>query len=140
MRDYNYQYFNEEMIENGAFKDFVDTLVSHGLKEDATYYNDIHIRQEEGALIVEWVQVYFDFEGETGRFEFVNDDQQVITEVILPDNSIEYAYSNTNVEAEKKQIFDEWLKEHPTWKQNWMGRWYDAAEELDIKATHIEDE
>ena len=50
-------------------------------------------------------------------------------EKIFPDNHYEYCFS----EEEYKERLEDWLKEHPTYKQNQYGHWYDEREYDELK-------
>ena len=43
-----------------------------------------------------------------GRFEFINGDELVMKEVIMPDGSYDYARSD----EEAKELIDNWYKKH----------------------------
>ena len=110
-----------------AFKcrEQADNLIKYLLdyntsNEDEFHYNDIHIYQEEDLIIVEWVQVPYEHDY-GGSFEFVDEGQVVMIEFTFPDGTCGYEFS----EGEKEKRIEYWLKEHPTWKQDNFGRWYD---------------
>lgn len=88
------------------------------------YYNDIHIREEERYLILDWTQVYFDTERESGSFQFVDYDQYVMKEIYFPDGHYEYVTSPEE-EEEKRS---EWQKENPEWTKNKYGTWVNEEE------------
>lgn len=88
---------------------FINHLLEENLDKDSVYYNDIHIRQEESLIIVEWAQVYYEFETELGKFDFVDGNQVVMTEYFFPDNHTELCYD----EDDYKQRLEEFLEENP---------------------------
>ena len=97
---------------------FLATLLNHN-RDCLDNYNDIHIYQEEDLIIIEWCQKHYNNEFFEDRgFKFVDCDQEVMTELILPDNSSEF------VEPGKEDIaLQEWLEENPGWYKDDNGRW-----------------
>ena len=84
--NYNSQYFNREDRMEGKDVAFIKFLLELNQKD---FFNDLHIYEEEGALIVEWVQK--PYSGEYGgSFRFVDEDQAVMKEIIYPDDSSEW--------------------------------------------------
>lgn len=84
--NYNSQYFNVEDRKQGKDLAFIKCLLE--LNQDELM-NDLHIHEEEGALIVEWIQK--PYSGEYGgAFLFVDEDQAVMEEITYPDNSSEW--------------------------------------------------
>ena len=114
---YNQMVFNCNTERKLANK-FIATLLDHNTV-CINNYNDINIYQEEDLIVVNWIQRYYDDEfGICGKFKFVDTDQEVMTELILPDNSSEF------VEPGKEDIaLQEWLEENPGWYKDDNGRW-----------------
>ena len=107
--------------------DFIKTLLDLSIT-DEEFCNDIHVYNEDEAILVEWVQR--PYSGEYGgSIQYIKEDQQVMYEREFPDNHCEFFFS----EDEYKEALDEWLKEHPTYKQNQWGRWYDERDYADLK-------
>lgn len=105
--------------------DFIDALIR--LKGDKSV-NDIHIRPDRGgaACIVEWVQEDVGEEEDQfqGGWRFVEEDQDVMTCLRLPDGTCKHVFPE-NATAELK----EWLGAHPTWRRNeTTGHWEDAVD------------
>ena len=125
-KKYNSMTFSTENMEEGIHKELIDYLVNYHLNED-DHFNDIHITTDGECLVVEWVQVPYD-RTYGGSFQYCDEDSYVVTEVIFPDNSSEL------VEPERKEeVFNEWLTEHPTWKKNQWGFWFNEEELNDLK-------
>lgn len=121
-REYNSQAFTPEQVENGELKDLIDYLLNFNKKSEKSFM-DIHITSDSYCIIVEWSEVHYDFQHECGRFQFVDGDEEVYKEVILPDNSSMFV-----PRGEAENVLSEWLAEHPTWKKDFWGRWYDESE------------
>ena len=116
--------FTPEEVKKGYLQDLLSYLTDYNKKSD-DYYYDIHITSDGYCSIVEFIHVPYDNSlGGYGRFEYVDEDQIVVKEVILPDNSIVVAYN----EEHEKELLDEFLKENPWYKKNECGRWYDERE------------
>lgn len=128
-RVYNEMIFDvqETNGKENAFK-FIQNLIEMNANPDSRLYNDIHINQEENSIIVEWVQVPYSGEW-GGTFQFVDEDQKIVTEKILPDNSIVYVEN----ENEYKEYLLEFLKNNPQWKMNVLGKWYEVDNDESTK-------
>ena len=113
--------------ESALFTNFLNALLEYN-RTSRYDYNDIHISQEESLIVLEWVQIPFDGEW-GGKFEFVDDDQQVVTEVTFPDGSYDYAFN----QEEKNTMLDKWFKEHPQWKRSPYRGWYENTEEVEAE-------
>ena len=85
--------------------------------------------KEDEAVVVEWCYKWYDKSMGNDRFEFLGDDDTIMTEVYLPDNSSVYVKN----EDEAKEILDDFLKEHPYYKKNEWGRWYNENEHKEWK-------
>ena len=120
---YNQEYFTREQVEQGLHLNFIKTLLDLD-NYDRDGIHDIHMYKEEEAVIVEWCFKWYDKSIGNDRFEFLGEDDVVMTEVYLPDNSSVYVRN----EDEEKEVLEDWLKEHPTWKKNSWGRWVDEEE------------
>ena len=121
---YNSEYFTKEQVEQGLHIKFIEFLLELD-GYDRGGVHDIHMYKEDGAVIVEWCIKYYNKSISNDRFEFCGDDDVIMTEVYLPDNSSVYVRN----EDEEKEVLEDWLKEHPTWKKNEWGRWYDENEQ-----------
>lgn len=122
MEKTNHMYFDDK---RQALK-FIKELINISL-EDILHFCDIHVYTEEQAVIVDFVQVPYSGEW-GGRFTYVDsdNDEEVVLRKSLPDGSYDYYYT----EEEFKEVLANWLKEHPKWKQNQYGRWYEEDEQF----------
>ena len=115
MKKCNSMYF----LDLDKATEFVKMLNTFSIQDDL-FYNDIHIYEEESAIIVEWEQIPHD-KSYGGEFKFVDEDEVVALEKPFPDGHYELFFS----EEQYKEYFDGWLKEHPEWKQDKSGNWYE---------------
>lgn len=120
----NYQAFTPEEVKKGCFKKLLDTLIE--LQKDMDI--DIHITSDGYCIIMEWISKC---DEDTACFKFVDSDQQLVTEVLMPDNSYEYLFEYENRTAD--DLINEFVKKHPEYKQNQYGMWYDASYEEKLK-------
>jgi len=105
MKEYNRIYFNKNDVAAGLHLKFVNFLLSN--LETSDYRVDVHIFTEDcDAIVVEFARQLWDCIDDMGKFEFVNGDEAVVKEVILPDNTFTYADS----EEEAKSLIDDWYK------------------------------
>lgn len=110
-------------------------LIEYLLKGDNTHYNEIRIKPEDtGVYVVEWTQV--PWSGDYGgHFEYVDEDQVIMEEYLLPDNT----YVLLSDDEEFKEYLDNWLKENPGWIKTPYGTWTNTIEnEKFIKAFESE--
>lgn len=122
----NSMFFDASSVEKGSHLELVKYLIGLSYEEDSPLYCDIRIVPEDmGAVTVQWAQVPWGHEY-GGEFRYIDSDagQVVMFEQELPDGSITPVYS----EAEGEELLQEWLKEHPQWKRNSFGRWFDETE------------
>lgn len=118
----NSQSFTPKEVEKGLHLKLINTLLEIN-KDKENFYNQIMIDTDGYCLIVNWTERSFNGEFNS-RFEFLNDDEVVMKEVHFPDNHYEYL-----LPEEVDEVFNDWLKEHPTYKQNQYGFWYDEREQ-----------
>lgn len=119
----NTKAFIPEEVEQGLHLDLIKHLLDYNSKSKEYYY-DIHITTDGYCTIVEWVDR--DHEGNFNEgFKHVGEDQRVMTECKLPDNSIIMCYDEEDV----NETLEEWLNEHPKWKKDFYGIWYEEDEE-----------
>lgn len=121
-RDFNYEAFTPEDVENGLDQDLLNYLLEYNRKSDKAYY-DIHITSDSYCVVIEWNRVNFDSEWGTERFEFVDEEHEILKIVRFPDNHIEYLH-----DEEAEEALNDWLKEHPGWTKNEYGAWYNEEE------------
>ena len=125
----NSMYFSKEDIKNNLHTEFLNVLFKLSLNSDSGVIH-IHTYTELDGLIVEWCQHNEEFDDRsTNIFRYINYDEVVMLEKIFPDNHYEYCFS----EEEYKERLEDWLKEHPTYKQNQYGHWYDEREYDELK-------
>lgn len=123
-REYNYQAFTPEEVEQGLHLDLLNYLLEHNKKNKNQYY-DIHITSDGYCTIIEWTDVIYNQEyGPEGKFEFVPSDGYVMIEKIFPDNHYEMFSS----EEEFEERLQEWLKENPGWVKTSYGTWTNEIE------------
>ena len=89
------------------------TVLHENSAADNEFYNDIHTYMEEDIYIVEWIQVPYSQEW-GGRFEYVDDNQSIYTEYILPDNST----VSFKDEKEFEEYFTQWLEDNPQYQRD----------------------
>lgn len=116
---YNSMAFTPEEVKKGKPTELVNFLLSCG--DDASF-EEIHITTDGYCTIVEWMSNYYD--EHIQYFPFVDEDHDIVKIVEYPDNSTSYARDD----EEAKEMLDEWLKDHPTYKQNEFGGWYDERD------------
>lgn len=121
-RNYNTQAFTPEEVEQGLLQDLINYLLEYNKKCESGYY-DIHITSDSYCTIVEWVDINYEFQYEEGKWDFVDADEEVYKGIYLPDNTTQYV-----PRSEADKVLPDWLKEHPNWKQDSWGRWYDVDE------------
>ena len=111
--------FAPEEKEN--MKKLLKFLVEDYDSED--YYNEVHITSDGYCTIVEWELVTYD--GSLGgKFEYVDEDHEVLKQLIFPDNHYEYV-----LDCDEEKVLEEWLKEHPEYVKNEYGRWVNKEEQ-----------
>lgn len=101
-------------------------LIDYNMDSENVYFNDIHIKQEEDLIILEWERTSYS-EGDGGKWVFVEEDEAVMKEVYFPDNHCEYLFPE-----EVNERFDEWLKEQAKageiWEKTPYGTWRNKTE------------
>lgn len=115
--EYNRMEFDmRDEKERESFKRLLDVLIDYGVKSDWGS-NDIHLLLDpEGVMILEWEQV--PHSGDYGgRFAHVDEDEVILKEYRLPDNSIELIRDA----AEKREIQENWITHNPDWYVNAYG-------------------
>ena len=112
MKDVNSQYFDEEQVKAGELSEFLSLLMKQCYGK-GNNYNDIHIRPEDcGAFSVEWASSPWDH-SYGGRFEYVGEDQTVMTEYAFPDDHYEMCFD----EEDFNQRLTEFLNDHPEYNK-----------------------
>lgn len=128
-REYNYQAFIPEEVEQGLLNDLLNYLLEHNKKNDNQYY-DIHITTDGYCSIVEWTDVSYNQEyGPEGKFEFVPADSYVMIEKTFPDNHTELCYD----EEDYQERLNDFLKENPGWVKTHYETWTNEIENEKFK-------
>lgn len=110
-RKYNYVAFTPEDVKEGLMNDLIKYLLSHNEKSTRSYF-DIHITSDGYCSIVEWVSVPYEDEHYNGEFVFKDEDEVVMKELRLPDNSTQYIFPD-----EEDETLEEWLEKNPGWSK-----------------------
>ena len=115
----NSMYFSEEDVKAGLMTKLIDYLCQYSYASgprDFSHYNDIHIKPGDcGSFIVEWEQVPWSHEY-GGNFQFVDEDEVVCKELVLPDKTVVYTPS-----PEEELAY--WLDMNPGWTKDDYGNW-----------------
>lgn len=120
MRKYNEEAFTPDEVEKGLHIELLNTLLSINSKRAGEAYYDIHITSDGYCTIIQWDTVFDGVYGED-YFQYVDENQVIMTEVTYPDNSYEYVFPE-----EADHALEKWLKEHPEWHRNDLGMWTDS--------------
>ena len=123
MEKYNSQAFTPEQVDNGELQDLLNYLLLFNKKSKKSYM-DIHITSDGYCMIVEWVEVNWEFKEECGKFDFVDSSEIIMQERYFPDNHCELCYN----EEDYQQRLKEWLKENPGWTKTTWGTWTNEIE------------
>ena len=100
---YNEEAFTPEEVAKGEHIKLINCL--NDMDKDSRDWHEILITSDGYCTIVRWVKRSDCYQH---RFEYVDDDQIVMTEVIMPDNSVEYAFD----EDDAKYLREEWEKKN----------------------------
>ncbi len=99
---------------------FIKTLLSI---KDSEQICDINVYPEDVFFVVLWKQV--PSEGSyDGRFKFVNENQTIMTEYPLPDNTHIYFEK----EEDYKEYLEDWLKKNPYYEKDEYGHWFNTRD------------
>lgn len=134
-REYNYQAFTPEEVEQGLFQDLLDYLVDHNLKNEHQFY-DIHITSDGYCTIVEWKDIGYEYQHEEGCFKYVPSNGYVMLEYHFPDNHYEMFES----EEEYQEALKLWLEENPGWVKTPYGTWTNLEENRYHHLTNLDKE
>ena len=119
----NSQSFTPKEVEKGLHLKLINTLLEIN-QEKENFYNQIMIDTDGYCLIVNWVERSYNGDFNT-RFELLEDDDVVMKEVHFPDNHYDYLFPE-----EVEQALNDWHNEHPNYKQNQYGIWYNEDEQI----------
>lgn len=129
----NSQTFSEAEVSSGAMSNFIKILCDLCYSEKpgapSAIYNDIRIHPSDcGSFVVEWVQLPWDGKW-GGQFGYVDEDELIMRECILPDNTIIYCVD----EEDYKERLDEWLKENPSYYRTPYGTWGNRDDDAELQ-------
>ena len=127
MERYNEIVLKPEEVNNGLLTKWINFLTETS-KELANSYYDIHITSDGYCTMIQFNDVSFDPTQESGKFEFVDYDEQVMKEVEMPDGTCQYIFR----EEDSEEVIKEFLKEHPNYYKNQFGRWVNKDEEIEF--------
>lgn len=123
---YNSQAFTPEEVKKGLHLDLIKYLIDYNMKSK-DFFNEIHITNDGFCTIVNWL--HDSYTEKVEEFRYISYDEEVMIRVELPDKSYQYVFTK----EEAKETLDDWLKEHPSWKQNEYGNWYNTEEVSYVK-------
>lgn len=119
--------FTPEEVKKGLHLDLINYLLSYNAKTEDGTFNDIHITTDGYCLVIEWEDVNREYSD--AKFSFVDDGYVVMKEVILPDNSIEYALD----EEHEEEIWKAFHENNPGWVKTSYGTWTNEIENEQFK-------
>lgn len=105
---YNSQSFTPEEVKKGLHLILLKALLELNTQLENSY-NDIHIWTDGYCTIIEWCEVHSDGAFGDGQFEYVGENQAVLTRFEFPDHHEEYLYNK----AEYEDRLKEWREENP---------------------------
>ena len=125
---FNEKAFTPEEVKAGMLTEFIDFLLKQDMKaaelRDADHkYTNINIINDGYCTIVQYCEVYFNLDDPC--FEFVDEGEYVATVLELPDESTVLCWNKEDAQ----ETLDEFLKDHPYYKKNQYGRWYNVNEQ-----------
>ena len=106
MAQFNSKAFTPEEVSEGLHLDLIKYLLDYNSASD-DYYEDIHITSDGYCTIVEWCDVCLDKDISSGQFEFVGEDQYILTDIRFPDKHHEYLF-----DEEIEERAREWLEQN----------------------------
>lgn len=113
----NSQYFSEADVKNGLMTAFINELCNQSYQAEDTKNLILVLPEDFGAFTVHWIQSSWKTPENYASFEKVDCDEQVMRQLILPDNTV-YWVAN---EEETKEVLSNWQKDHPTWDLHKLG-------------------
>lgn len=129
MKETNSQYFSREAVKNGDLAEYVGVLMKQCYSKGGEHYNEILIRPEDcGAFVVESVQIPWGEEGR-GRFEYVGEEQVVLTEYVFPDAHVEFLHDEGEYEDHLRVFLKEEREAGVVWERNQFGHWYNKTQQ-----------
>lgn len=112
--------------ERKHFEAFLKTLIDYNADFDNDHFNDIHIKQEENLIVLEWMQIPYSHEW-GGTWQFVGEDEVIMKEVYFPDNHCEYRFPE-----EAEDAIKDWINEQAAkgeiWEKTPYGTWTNITE------------
>lgn len=125
--EYNSMSFTPEEVKKGLHLKLLNTLLELN-NEFEKGYNDIHMWTDGYCTIIDWQFVYFEEGYDAGKFVYKSEEEVVMLERPLPDNSLIICRD----EEEYNEELAKWLKKNKGWKKNEFGCWYNESETVDI--------
>lgn len=120
----NSQSFTQEQVRDGELAALVKYLTEYGLgRDELGCHMDVHISSDGFVTTVDWVEVVRGFE-EMGRFEYVGEDDVVMTEARMPDGSV-----RTVKKGDEPNEVHRWLQDNPGWSYDPALGWSDGKDE-----------
>lgn len=114
---YNSMTFTPKEVEDGLAREAIGFIMSLSAKSD-THMAELAVTTDGYCTTVKWIWVPYD-RSYGGKFEFVDDGEEVMREVELPDGSWSYIGKNDDQEA----YIGDWLSRNPGWHRDSHGRW-----------------
>lgn len=122
---------NKQELE--LFHKQLDLFITYN-KQSTSDHFDIHLVMDDNYVEIDYIQIPYDNEDNyDGKFIFLNYDEVVMKEEVLPDNSTILVHNDAEYQEELKN----WFTDHPTWKQNDFGRWYDEEESKKFREEYL---
>lgn len=119
----NSQSFTQEQVRDGELAALVKYLTEYGLgRDELGCYMDVHISSDGFVTTVDWVEVVRGFE-DVGRFEYVGEDDVVMTEARMPDGSTRMV-----TKGDEPNEVHRWLQSNPGWSYDPALGWSDGKE------------
>lgn len=105
----SHMYFSKEDVRQGLHLKLIKFLFEN--METPEYRIDVHAyseAEEAGTITVEWVRQPWDAIDDYGCFKFVDGDEHICKEIVLPNQAVAYAPT----EEAAKKLLREWDKQH----------------------------
>lgn len=120
-KNYNSMSFTPEEVSKGLHLKLITNLLEISNELECGRY-DILITSDGYCTIINWCEHNFD--EDSGRFEYIDEDEYVFKEIRFPDGH--YGYAQT--EDEEKELWEQFHQEHPEWVKTPHGTWTNEEE------------
>lgn len=98
---------NVQVYENKeAAQKLIDHLLSENTDQSNSFYNDVHITYDGCTIIIEWTQVYYEFASDCAKFRLVDNNQEIMTEYALPDDTRVWCFDEEDYQEQLKNYED----------------------------------